>query len=99
MYFSCSSRGSISLSSLQEPSQRPQVEVQVLFLQSERLAQLLHPLLEQHECLAKALHLVVRERAALDPAQGLALHQLTQELDEGEDELSRPALDVVAVRL
>src|SRR3954464_5934069 len=87
------------LPSLQEPSQWPQIEVQVFLLQSEALPQLLHPLLEQHERLAEALHLVVRERAALDPPQRLALHELTQELHQGEHELSQPSFHVVPVRL
>src|SRR4051794_38294329 len=101
MYLSCSSPGSaISLSSpsLQEPSERPQVEVQVLLLQAERLPELLHPLLEQHERLAEALDLVRGQRAALDAPKGLTLHELSQQLDQRQYEPGESLLHVLAVR-
>src|SRR6185312_6934917 len=77
--------------------QRPEVEIQVLVLDFEGLLQLRHPLLQQHEGLAQALDLVRGQRAAVDPAQRLALHQLTQQLDQSEDQLRQPFLETLAV--
>src|SRR5919199_3002517 len=78
---------------LQEISQRPEVEVQVAVFQLEVRLQLLHPRLELHERLAHALDLLVGQRAVLHAPQGLALHQLPEELDERQDELRETLLD------
>src|SRR5881227_358253 len=102
MYWSLSSDPLISFSfldSLHQPAQRPEVEVEVLVLEPELVLELLHPLLEQHERLAEPLDLVGRERAALDPPERLALHQLTQQLDQREHELGQALLEAFAVRV
>ena len=71
----------------------PEIEVQVLRVEPELLAQLLHPPVELHERLPEPLDLLVDRRAAVDPAQRLALHQLAEQLDDGQHELGQAALD------
>src|SRR5690606_118392 len=56
-----------------------------------------HPLLEAQERLPQPLDLLVGQGAALDPAHGLPLHELAQQLDHREHELGQPALDVLRV--
>src|SRR5687768_15060155 len=82
----------------QQPPQRAQVEVEVAVCEAELSLQLVHPLGQLHEGLAEPLDLLVAERSALHPAQRLPLHQLTEELDEGEDELREPALHALGIR-
>src|SRR3954471_13487572 len=81
--------------SLQQVSQRPEVQVQVVLRQAELARQLLHPLLEEHERLPEALDLLGVGGAGVDPAQRLALHELAQQLDDREHELSEAALHVL----
>src|SRR3954453_15996360 len=76
-------------------TQRPEVQVQVLVLQSESLLQLLHALLQEHECLAEPLDLVRGQGAALDAAEPLTLHQLPKQLDQSQNELRQALLEVV----
>ena len=56
-----------------------------------------HALVELHERLPEALDLLLRQRAAVDPAQRLALHELAQELDDGQHELGQAALEVLGI--
>src|SRR5437762_2386590 len=72
---------------LKQVPQRPEVQVELGVLESERRLQLLHALLEPHERLAEPLDLVLRERALLHPPDSLTLHQLTQELDQRQNQL------------
>src|SRR5207237_9868795 len=58
---------------------------------------LLHPRLELHERLAEPVDLLVGERAVLHPAQRLALHQLPEELDQRQHELSEALLDTFRI--
>jgi hypothetical protein len=59
--------------------------------------QLLHPLLELHEGLPEPLDLLVRERSGLHPPERLPLHQLPQQLHEGEDQLREALFDTLRV--
>src|SRR4051794_2953148 len=74
-----------------------EVQVEVLGGEAEVLAQLGHALLEREEGLAEALDLLRCQVARIDAAQGLALHELAQELDNGEEELREPLLDALGV--
>ena len=47
-------------------------------------AQLGHLLFQQHQCCPDALDLLVRHIAAVNPSNGLTLHQLAKQLDQGE---------------
>src|SRR3954452_16712858 len=84
---------------LEQFSEWAEVDVQVLLLELEVIAQLFHLLLEQHEGLAEPLDLVGRERAPVDSPQRLALHQLADQLDEREHQLGQPFLEAFAVRV
>src|SRR5215213_10060812 len=72
---------------LEKVAERPEIQVEVAVLELELPFQLLHALLE----------LLVGERALLHAPQRLPLHQLTQQLDEGEHELGEAAFDVLGV--
>ena len=78
---------------LQKIPERSEVEIQVRVGEPELLLQLVHALGELHERLPEPLHLLVVERPLLHAAERLALHQLPQQLDQGEHELGEPALD------
>src|SRR5204862_1959937 len=80
-------------------SKRSEVEVQVRVVEAEVRLQLVHPLLELHERHPQPLHLVVAERAAFDAPERLALHDLAKELDQCQDELREPALELLRVRV
>src|SRR3954468_1977472 len=82
---------------LEQFSEWAEVDVQVLLLELEVLAKLFHLLLEQHECLSEPLDLFGRQRLTLDPPQSLALHQLADQLDESQHELSETLLEALAV--
>src|SRR5919201_4907089 len=86
-----------SLSCSEQVSERPQVEVEVAVFESEMLLELAHPLLELHERLAKALDLLLAQGVVLHAPQRLPLHQLAKELDECEDELREPPLDLLRI--
>src|SRR5947209_10473347 len=51
----------------------------------------------QHQRLPQAFDLLVAEAAGLDTAERLTLHQLPQQLDDGQHELGQPALDVLGI--
>src|SRR3954454_16530407 len=84
-------------SALDQPSKRSEVEVEVLVLDLERLLEFVHSLLQQHEGLAQALDLIRGERAAVYPAQRLALHQLAQPLDQQKNQRRQVLLEVLAI--
>jgi hypothetical protein len=69
----------------------------VVVVEPELGPQLLHAALELHERCPEPLDLLGGERAALDPAHGLALHQLAHEVDEHEHQSGEAALDVLGV--
>src|SRR3954453_7933407 len=70
---------------------------EVLRLEAEVGPQLLQALLELHERLAEALNLIRAERPALDAPHRLALHQLAQQVDDGEHERREALLDLLRV--
>src|SRR5947207_2480961 len=61
------------------------------------VAQAGHGFLERHEGQAEPLDLLVGQVARVDPAQGLALHELAQQLHDREDQAGEAALDVLRV--
>src|SRR5260221_2809788 len=75
----------------QERPEWPEVEVQVFWSQPEMVPELGHPALERHERGADPLYLLVAERALINSAQSLALHQLPQQFHDGEDQADQPA--------
>src|SRR5687768_12346291 len=102
MYSSCNCSGSFilrppSVEVSHQPAQRPELQVEVLVVAAGLLLELVHPLAEKHEGVTEALALVRRERAAVDPRQGLALHELAQQLHERHHELGETLLEAVSV--
>jgi len=75
------------------------VQVQVFLAQAELLAELGHAPVELHEGAPEALDLVLRQSAAVDTAQRLALHDLAEQLDDRQHQLRQPALDVLGSAL
>src|SRR5215210_343823 len=90
-------RSSSPASSLDQPSKWSKVKVQVLRLELEVLAELVHLLFKQHECLAEPLDLLGRQRPALDAPQRLAFHQLPNQLDESEHQLGESLLEALRI--
>src|SRR5207248_9607490 len=76
----------------EQVAQRPEMHVQLRVREPEDVLELGHPLLEQHERLAEAVDLLLGERAVVDPAQRLSLHQLAQEFDQRQNELGEALL-------
>src|SRR5437016_2398496 len=58
-----------------------------------------HPLVQGHQGGANALDLLVREIALLDPADGLPLHQLPDELDDGQHQPGQSPLHGAAINV
>src|SRR5436190_1022959 len=56
----------------EQVAERPEVQVQVLRIEAELGAQLLHPLVQLHECPPQAFLLILGQRSAVDAAQRLA---------------------------
>src|SRR3954451_19696185 len=82
-----------------EPAQWSEIEIQILLGESELLAQLGHPAVELHERPAEALLLLVAQPTGIDSPEGLALHELSKELHDREDELGQPSLEGLGVRI
>jgi hypothetical protein len=83
----------------QERAERPEVEVEVFRRRSEVVLQPLHGLIEPHERQAELLDLLVGQVLVLVHApEGLFLHQLPDQLDDGEDEGREVVLDGLRVR-
>src|SRR6478672_3097733 len=76
---------------VEQAAQWAEVDVEIVDL--EMFLQHAHLLLETHQGGAELLDLHAVEASPLDPAQGLFLHQLAQQLDDREDQLDEPLLD------
>src|ERR671914_23171 len=96
---SASTRCVRALDLSEEAPEWAQVQVQVLRRQSELLAQLLHPSVQLHEGLPQPLDLLLGQGSAVDPPQGLPLHQLPKQLDDRQHELREPLLHGLRVRV
>src|SRR5262245_5789177 len=59
---------------------------EILVLQTKMILELLHALLQPQQCKCQALDLVVRQVPAVDAMDGLTLDQLTQRLDQRENQ-------------
>src|SRR5512144_45180 len=68
----------------EQRTERPQVEVELLPGEPEALQQVRHPVVEQHEGHTDSFFLVGGEVTLLDPADGLALHELAQQFHDGQ---------------
>src|SRR5207247_2634804 len=82
---------------LEQVAARAEAEVEVAVLEAELRLELLHPPLELHERLAEALDLLVGQAPLLHPPERLPLHELPQELDEGQDKLRESLLDPLGI--
>src|SRR5882724_2232256 len=82
---------------IQQTAQRAKVQIEVLVAQPERLLELLHAVRQRHQSQAEALDRLVVEPPGLYPAQRLPLHQLAQQLDDGQNELGETLLDGVGI--
>src|SRR3954462_14687028 len=83
----------------EQPAQRSEIEIQILFGESELVSQLGHPAVELHERPAEALLLLVAQPTGIDSPEGLALHDLPQELHDREDELGQPSFEGLGIRI
>src|SRR3954470_17135083 len=97
----CSGRSHEPADSLpgKQRSERPEVQIQVLGPQSVPLAQFGHAVLQEHEGEPDPLLLVLAEISGVEAAQRLALHELAQQLDDGQHEFHQVALDGVGVQV
>src|SRR5262245_11399300 len=68
-------------------SDRPEIEVEILGLQTELRRDVAQRLLELHERTADVLHFLVSQRSRFHAADRLSLEQLSDELHEREHEL------------
>lgn len=59
--------------------------------------QFLHALIESHQCAAYLIDLIVAQCSLINPAERLPLHELLQQLHEGENERDKPAFDVLRI--
>lgn len=82
----------------QKRAERPQVQVEVFDGETEVVPQLGHPGFQGHQGRSDRLDLIVRERPLFHPAQSLTLHQLAQQLDEGENQGRPGGIRTVAAR-
>src|SRR5436190_6152075 len=78
-------------------SERAEIEVEIALLEAELGLQFFHSLGEPHEGQPEPFDLLVVERALLHSPKRLALHQLPQQLDQGQDELRKSLLDLLRV--
>src|SRR4051794_15347363 len=78
-------------------AQRAEVEVEFLFSEPERFLEFVHPLGQSHERPAEPLDLLGRERPALDAVKSLALHQLTQQLDDRQHQVRQTLLELLGI--
>lgn len=83
----------------QQRSQRPEVQVQVLGPQAVAVAQFGHAVVEEHQGQSDPLLLLLAQVALVDAAQRLALHELAQQLDDGQHQLDQVALDGVGLQV
>ena len=66
---------------LEEPSQGPQIEIQVLLFEAKLFSQPIDFFRLAHQGEAQPLDLFLGERASVDAPERLALQQFVQELD------------------
>src|SRR5665213_4443745 len=71
-----------------------EVEVEILRRQVEHPADVANGALDLHQRLANGLRLLLRHRPGFHPPDGLAFHELADELDERQDELDDRPLDL-----
>src|SRR2546422_2826149 len=81
----------------EQAAERAEVEIEIFRREAEALADVDDRLLQPHERAPHVLGLRGREAAGLHAADGLALHQLAQELHEREHEFSHRALHVLGI--
>src|SRR5262249_17139293 len=80
-----------------EAAERTEVEIEIFGSRADPPADVADRLLESHECLAHVLGLRGGERTGIHAADRLTLHQLTQELDQRENEPRDRALHVLRI--
>src|SRR6185369_3364129 len=78
-------------------AQRTQIQVQVRRFEVELFGKAVDGLFKAHQGEADGFDLVRGQGLRLHAADGLLLHHLAEELDEGEDEAEDGALDVLGV--
>src|SRR5690606_1749532 len=83
----------------QQRAERPEVDVEIFDAQVVAAAQLRHRLVEPHERHPQRLYLLVAEVTLVDAAQGLSLHELPDQLDDGENELEQVAFHRIRIGL
>src|SRR4051795_1779048 len=71
--------------------QRSQIDIEILWLQIEMVAQFGHLLLQEHQRGTDALDLLISEVTPIDPADSLTLHQLPQQFHQGQHQTHQTA--------
>src|SRR5207248_961060 len=84
---------------LEQVAERSEAQVEILLFEAERPRRLFHAPLEPFERGTELLDLLVAERSRFHPGERLPLHELAQELDDGENELGEASLDIVWIRV
>src|SRR4051812_20196698 len=82
---------------LEQPAEGAEIDVEVVDGEPEVVSQLVHLLLEKHQRRPEPFYFVIGEPARLHPSYGLLLHELPQQLHEGEHELDQALLDLLGV--
>src|SRR5437763_12660422 len=84
---------------LHQFSDGTEVEIEILSRQAEPRTDVADGLFELHECDAYRFDFLLGQRLLLHPANRLTLHQLAQELNDGEHELRHGSLHIVGLRI
>src|SRR5260221_4856073 len=80
-----------------QPADGTKVEIEVFDVQLEALRDQSDRLFQLHQRQANVLNLLSAEGLGFEPADGLAVHQFPNELDEAQDQLHNRTLDIVGV--
>src|SRR5208282_104128 len=79
----------INASQSEQFPERAKVEVEIFTVEAKQLSEQCHLLAELKERHSQSFDLVIGQRARLDPADGLSLQKLADQLDQGEHQLSQ----------
>src|SRR5262245_14130821 len=76
-----------------------EVEIQIFGVELEAFRDLVDRLLELHQSAAHVLDLLWRQAVFLETPDGLAFHELANELDQAQNELDHRSLNVLGIRV
>ena len=85
--------------SSQKITERAEIDVQILRLEPKLIAERIHGLFESHQTKAQLFDRLLWQVTIVDPPKGLPLHELSQQLHDGEHQSTKIATNVIRVRL